>query len=149
MDITVHTIIFTAENSQMVVFITFCNYIITKPPVSWRSIIHWPWHIVYDNCTLFRVACDPPLNRLSITVFNNKSTWCFNELMHDWRHMCVCVCVYVYECALLERWVYFLHELFLTYLREYIISYHLLQLGYKMTCYIHVYKHLAWSLLII
>ena len=33
-------------------------------------------------------------------------TCIFNELMHDWRH--VCVCLYVYECALLERWVYVL-----------------------------------------
>ena len=55
---------------------------------------------------------------LILTLISCLSCVYFNELVHDWWHVCF---LYVYECAFLERWVYVLccvpcfQECFLTY----------------------------------
>ena len=82
MDIIIHTNIFIAGNSKMVIFNILCDYVIKKPPVSWRIIIHWLWLIAYDNWALFRVVFKPPLYRVSITHIEQYIHTMFRESIY-------------------------------------------------------------------
>ena len=53
----------------------------------------------------------------------------FNALMYDWRY----VCLYVYECALLEKWVDILCIFCVTF-HALAFSYHLAMDGTSVVC---------------